>query len=319
VAAQRLFHESGQKSPLLELTIAMDVAESYRQAGSNRLAADAFSAAFKQLSALGRGETDKAATLLNNWALSVEILGQPLQAEPLYRQAIQIETAEADAETVSPMLLNNLARTLAELRRFSEAAQYVERAEAKARRQGAETVVSMCLNVRTTVSRELGQLDRAAEALAEFETRWKKQFPPGHYGFAAIASQYSQLDLARGDPQSGLTKANEAVALCDATPEGRDRLAVFLTRRAVARMQLQQFDEARADATRAVALVEETTGRDVLTCRAGRAYAALGHALEGQDKLEEARAAYASAAKHLEGSLGKDHPETLEAVKGATL
>ncbi len=317
LAAQRLLRESGQGSPLLELTVAMDVAESYRKAGWNRQAADAFAEAFKQLSEQGRGKTDKAATLLNNWAVAVEVLGQPLQAEHLYRQAIAIETAEGNAETVSPMLHNNLARTLIELQRFPEAVASVDRAEAKARRQGAEDVVSMCLNVRAIACRELGQLDRAAGALGEFESRWKKLFPPGHIGFAAVASQHSLLDLARGDPQAALASANEAIAICEATPEGRDRLMIFLTRRARVRMQLQQFEEARADSARALALAREAAGPGVLTCWIGRAHLALARALKAQGKLDEARAAYASAVKHLESSLGKEHAETIEAVMGA--
>src|SRR5204863_5939358 len=134
MTAQRLLRESGQGSPLLDLTVAMDVAESYRLAGRHRDAADAFAAAFKQLSALGRDDTDKAATLLNNWGVAVEVLGQPLEAERLYRRAIAIGTAEGNEEAVSPMLLNNLGRTLIELRRFTEAAEYSERAYSKAQR-----------------------------------------------------------------------------------------------------------------------------------------------------------------------------------------
>jgi len=318
VTAERLLRESGESSPLLDLTIAMDVAESYRQAGRNRQAAEAFAAAYKQLTALGRGETDKAATLLNNWGVAVEILGQPIEAERLYHQAIAIETSEGNAETVSPMLLNNLARALSELQRFQEASDYVDRAETKARRQGAETVVSMCLNVRINVFRELGQLDRAAEALAEYESRWKKSFPPGHIGFAGIALHYALLNLARGDAQSASAKADEAVALCEATPEGHDRLTVYLTRRAAVRMELNQFEEARTDAARALTLAQEAAGPDLLTGRIGRAYLALARALKAQGKLSEARSAYASAAKHLEASLGKEHAETLEAVSGAS-
>ncbi len=317
LVAQRLLRESGQGSPLLELTVAMDIAESYRQAGRNRQAANAFAAAFKQLSALGRGKTDKAATLLNNWAVAVEVLGQPLQAERLYRQAVAIETAEGNAETVSPMLLNNLARTLAELQRFPEALECVDRAEAKARRQGAENVVSMCLNVRGTADRELGQLDRAAGALGELESRWKKLFPPGHIGFAAVASQHSLLDLARGDPQAALASANDAIAICEATPEGRDRLMIYLTRRARVRMQLQQFEEARSDSAQALALAQKAAGPDTMTSWIGRAYLGLARALKAQGKVDEASATYASAVKHLESSLGKEHAETVEAVKGA--
>jgi tetratricopeptide (TPR) repeat protein len=253
---------------------------------------------------------------LNNWALAVERLGQPLEAERLYRRAIAIETAAGNAETVSPMLLTNLARTLTEIQRFTEAAEYAERAETKARRAGAENVVSMCLNVQVTAYREMGQLERAGEALAEVESRWTKMFPPGHIGFAAVASQQSLLSVARGDPSSALPKADRAIAICEATPEGRDRLSIFLLRRAAVRMLRLQIEEARVDAARALALQQEATGPDVLSCWSGRAYLALGRALRAQGKLDEARAAYASAFKHLESSLGKDNPETIEAARG---
>jgi len=125
------------------------------------------------------------------------------------------------------------------------------------------------------------------------------------------------LDLARGDARSALIKANEAITLCEAAPEGRERLIIYLTRRAEVRMQLQQFEEARADSERALALAQEAAGPDMLTCKIGRAYLARARALKAQGKLDEARADYTAAVKHLESSLGKEHTETLEAVNGA--
>jgi eukaryotic-like serine/threonine-protein kinase len=312
--AQRLLRDSGQGSPLLDLTVAMDVAESYRMAGWNRDAVAAFAEAFKQLSALGRDDTDKASTLLNNWAVALEKLGQPLEAERLYRQAIAIETAAGTDETVSPMLLNNLGRTLIEIQQAAQGAEYAERAEARARQAGAENVVSMCLNVRATAYRELGQLDRAADALNEFEARWTKQFPPGHIGFAAVASQRSLLNLARGNMADALTEADRAITVCEASSECRDRLAIFLVRRATVKMKLHQAASAQGDAERALTLHQEAIGTEALSSWIGRTYFVLGQALEARGKREEARTAYTAAVKHLEVSLGKNHPETLEAA-----
>ena len=314
--AQRLLRESGQGSPLLDLAVAMNIAESYRMARRNREAAAAFAEAFKQLSALGRGETDKAATLLNNWGLAVAALGQPLEAEQLFRRAIALGVAEGSQETVSPMLLNNLAGVLTELNRFTEAAEIAERVDARARQAGAEIIVNQCLNVRATVYRELGQLDRAGEMLGEFESRLQTMLPPGHIAFAAIASQHSRLSLARGDALAALTHADRALGLGEATPEGRGPVPIFLLLRAKVRMQLEQFEEARADAARAVALTEQIIGPELRSSRSGRAYLALGRALKAQGKLDEARAAHTSALAHLEPSLGQDHVETLEAARG---
>src|SRR5205823_11388332 len=158
---------------------AMDVAESYRLAGRHRDAADALAAAFKQLSALGRDDTDKAATLLNNWGVTVEVLGQPLEAERLYRRAIAIDIAERNEESVSPMLLNNLARVHVELRRFPEAADYAERAYAKAQRAGAEHVVNLSLYVRGCAYRDLGDFTRAAQMFDQVDARRQRTMPRG--------------------------------------------------------------------------------------------------------------------------------------------
>ena len=316
MTAQRLLRESAQGSPLLDLTVAMDVAESYRLAGRHREAADAFAAAFKQLSALGRDDTDKAATLLNNWALAVEVLGQPLEAERLYRRAIAIDIAEGNEESVSPMVLNNLARVLVELRRFSEAADYAERAYAKAQRAGAENVVNLSLYVRGCAYRDLGDFTRAAEMFDQVEARWKRTMPSGHLVFASLASQRSLLTLAMGDAQAALVQAEQAVALAEANPAAHDHLKSYLLRRANLRMQLQKVEESRADAARVLALQQADVGTNFLSSLIGRAHLALGRALRAQGKLEEARVAYASAVEHLEPTLGKDHPETVEAARG---
>ncbi|MBI2926727.1 MAG: serine/threonine protein kinase [Verrucomicrobia bacterium] len=315
LVAQRLLRDSGQGSPLLDLTVAIDLAESHRMAGANRDAAAAFAEAYNQLVALGRDDTEKAGTLLNNWGVAVEVLGQPLEAERLYRRAIAISTAEGEEETVSPMLLNNLARTLVDLHRFAEAAEYAERADEKARRAGTENVVNMCLNVRAMIYRELGDLVRSGEVLAELEARWKRMLPTGHFAFAALASQQSLLILARGDVRAAVIEADRALAIAEAASDGHDRLPILLLRRANMRLHLDQVDAARADAARALALHQEATGQETLTGWSGRAYLVLGRALHAQGNLSEARAAYVFALEHLRASLGTDHPETREAAE----
>ena len=125
LTARRILDESHQGSPLLDLRVSMDLAEAYRMAGRNREAAAAFEEAYARLAALGRDGTERAGTILNNWALAVHILGHPIEAERLFRRAIAISSADSSERNVSPMLLNNLARVLNELARFPEARSYV--------------------------------------------------------------------------------------------------------------------------------------------------------------------------------------------------
>ena len=313
-AAESLLRDSGHGSPLLDLTIAMEVAESYRMAGLHRQAAEAFAAAFKELSALGRGDTDKAVTLLNNWANAIETLGRPLEAERLYRQAVEISSVDGNEDTVSPMLLNNLARALSELHRLDEAASYAEHAFAKAQSAGDQHVMNMCLNARNSIYRQQGALDRAAEMLAEFEAKSKELLPLDHVAFAMIASQKAMLALARGDDQTALAEVNRAVAMAETKHEGRR--AFLLLRRAEVHLGGHRYEAARADAARSLTLNQEATGPGARSSLSGRAHLTIARAFKAEGNMAEACAAYASALEHLEPTLGKGHPETLEAAQG---
>jgi tetratricopeptide (TPR) repeat protein len=314
--AERLLRESNQNSPLLGVTVKMEMAEAYRVAGRNREAAGAFSLAFEELSALGRADTEKAGTLLNNWGVTVEASGQQLEAERLYRKAMAISSADGkNPQAISPMLLTNVARTLSDLHRLTEAAQYAEQADEKARRAGDEHVVNMALNVRTSIYREQNLLDRAAETLAEFEAKTKQLLPPEHVAFATIASQKGMLALARGDAQTALAEANRSIAIAEGKKGAR--LPFLLLRRASIHLSGGRHDAAKIDAGRALALNQETLGPAVHSSWNGLAHLTIARALTAEGKSDEARKAYASALEHLRPSLGEEHPDTLEAARGS--
>ena len=96
---------------------------------------------------LGRNDTQTAVVVFNDWALALDKLGQPLEAERLFRRAIDISRAGQTEETVSPILLNNYAKTLYQLGRLEEAADYAGRAYAKAQQTGDQMVIYQSLYV----------------------------------------------------------------------------------------------------------------------------------------------------------------------------
>jgi eukaryotic-like serine/threonine-protein kinase len=73
-------------------------------------------------------------------------------------------------------------------------------------------------------------------------------------------------------------------------------------------------DRAEADAARALSLLQASTQLEAFSSTLGRAYLTLGRALQSQGKLSEARPAFHSAAKHLQNTLGPDHPDTRDAL-----
>jgi tetratricopeptide (TPR) repeat protein len=103
---------------------------------------------YERLVALGREDTERAGTLLNNWGLALLLLGQPREAERTLRRAVQISSADGSGRRVEPILWNNLARTLFDLGRLSQAVALAERAYAGAVREGDELVTNQALFLR---------------------------------------------------------------------------------------------------------------------------------------------------------------------------
>jgi hypothetical protein len=309
-AAQRLLRQSGQGSALAELRAALDLAESYRVAGRLREANAAFAQAWARLTALGRGETERAGTLLNNWALTVRALGQPLAAERLFRRATQISRVGGSEESVSPMLLNNLARTLMDLNRLAEARDYADRAFAQAQRAGNETVITHSLFLRNLIYLRLGDVARAARILAELDARLQASYPRGHSHFAACESQKGLLAQARGDLRGAGAAQDRAIALVAANPQRDFYLPAFLLRRSGIALAAGRPEQARADAARALELDLKAAAPGVPSFWLGQEYLAMGRALLAQGQRTEARAAAASALANLAPTLGADHPDS---------
>ena len=313
-AAQRVLRHSLFDSDMLEMQTSMDLAEAYRKAGQNREATSAFGQAAALLSSLGRDDTETAATLFNNWALALTQLGHPLDAERMYRRAIEISRADQAEKTVSPIVLNNYAKTLRDLGRLGEAADYAERAYAKAQQVGHQSAINQSLLERARIYREQRNLTRAAAMLAEVEPRLQRALPPGHYAFASLASEQALIALGRGNLQSALQLADQAVAIDEATikagGEGTYYLPTLLVCRSGIELQAGRRDEAAADATRALSQLQAGAQPGTFSCTLGRAYLTLGRALQSQGKRDEARAAFRSALENLENTLGPEHPDT---------
>jgi serine/threonine-protein kinase len=305
--AQRLFHESGSGSALLGLNLSSALAESYRNASRNREAAAAFEDAYARLTALGRGQTDRAVTLLNNWALVLYAQGLPLKAERLYRQALALSSADGTERHVSAMLLNNLARALGDLGRLEEATAYSERAAARARQTGNDAAYTFTLTARALFYRQQGNLRRAEQMLAELEPRAKTRWGPRHVGHVVVASEKAEIARARGHMAAAEAGADLAVELASQASDP-GYLPKALRRRADLHRDRGRPERAVADAQEALRLELSWAAPDALSSQIGLCYLTLAQALAAQAREAEAREAFLSAARHLESALGEQHP-----------
>jgi eukaryotic-like serine/threonine-protein kinase len=320
--ARDLLATSSLRSETADLRVQMSLAESYRSAARYPDAIQAFEHASALMTALGRDDTETAGTLFNNWALALHASGRPLEAARLFRRAIEISRADQSEQGVSPMLLINYARTLRQLGRYTEAADYSERAYAKAVQAGDQVATNQSLLVRARIYREQGNLARAEAMMSEAEPRLRKALPPGHLAFATVAMENSLLSSAHGDLPGALRLANQGADITEASIKagqgGEDYLSFVLIPRSEIERQLGKPDEAARDAQRALSALQNAEGSTFSNNR-GHAYFVLGMALQVQGKSEEAQAAFRAAAQNLENTLGINYPDTRRARKLATV
>ncbi len=90
-------------------------------------------------------------------------------------------------------------------------------------------------------------------------------------------------------------------------------MPTILVSRSDTERQLGQTEEAAADASRALGLLQAATQPGKLSSALGRAYLTLGRALQSQGKRDDAHAAFRSAAENLQDAVGPDHPDTRSA------
>jgi len=313
-AAQRALSQSPFRSEMLELTYLIPLANAYRRAGQMHEASAAFEQASARLGALGGDNSKRAAVIFNDWGLALVVAGRPLEAERVLRRALALTQDDRAEAAVPSSHLLNYARALKELGRLDEAADYAERAYAKAKAAGDTSTVIQSLLVRTPIYRSQGEIERAAQMLLELEPMLRRSLPEGHIGFASLAWQQALNAQARGELQTALDLANQSVSIAEASMkagrEGSVQLQVFLPGRSDIHLQLGRKDEAAADAKRALTMSLEGIQRGTLSATVGRASLTLGRALQAEGKRDQAGSAFRSAVEHLQGGLGPDHEET---------
>jgi eukaryotic-like serine/threonine-protein kinase len=299
---------------LADLRAEADLAEAYRGAGRYREAVATFEQLWPRLVAQGRDDTATAGTWLNNWGMAVAQMGRPLEAEKLLRQSMEIHRADASDAALSPMLMTNYAQQLLDLGRLAEAQDYAERALESAKRAGDEIVINQTLLRLARIYRAQRDFTHSLSKLDEVEPRLRGALPPGHYAFAAVASERSQTLELKGDSAQALDLANLAIRMCEDPSRQGNACAQFLPsmlrHRASIETVLRQFAPAENDARRALQLLLQQTRAGEFSQATGQAYLTLARCLAAEGRDAEGRAMAQQAAAQLEKAVGVDHPDT---------
>jgi serine/threonine-protein kinase len=315
--AQHILRASPFDSDDFEMMVSLDLAAAYSDAGRDQEALAEFQRSGTLMSSLGRGETGNAVVLYNDWALELDQVGRPLEAEKIYRRVIDISRDNSTEEAVSPMVLNNYARVQRELDHLPQAADYAERSLSKALRTGDELVISQSLLELARIYRGQNDLVRAEAMIAQVEPRLRKDLPPGHYAFAAITTERALIALQKHDLPTALRLMDQSIATIEAAVkaggEGAFSLPGLYTYRSEIDLAMGHADQAAADVERALAALRSNQSPGDFSSKLGRAYLAQARALASGGRAAEARAAAAQALTQLEASVGPNHPDTAAA------
>ena len=299
---------------LADLRAEADLAEAYRDAGRYREAVATFEQLWPRLVAQGRDDTATAGTWLNNWGMAVAQMGRPLAAEELLRHSMEIHRADSSDAALSPMLLTNYAQQLLDLGRLQEAQDYAERALESAKRAGDEVVINQTLLRLARIYRAQHDYARSLARLDEVEPRLKSVLPPGHYAFAALASERSQTLELKGETARALELANLAIKICEeAARQGKtcaQYLPSMLRHRASIETALKQFAPAESDARQALQLLLQQARPGEFSQSIGLADLTLARCLLAEGRGSEGRIAAQHAVDQLTKSIGVDHPDT---------
>jgi eukaryotic-like serine/threonine-protein kinase len=321
-ASEQSIQGSASHWNLQELDVLINLAGVLGDAGKFREADRTFKQASDLMADLGYDDTQKAVKLFNDWALSLTYDGRQLEAERIYRRAIEISRTDQSVDSIPSVLLYNYASVLRELGRTNEATSYLESAATKARKENNQILIDQTDLQKARMYADNREYARAAELLIQTEPRLRKKFPPNHYAFAALASDRSRLALETGDTASALRLANQAIDLDEASIKNIGECAAFipmlLTRRSRVELKAQRPNQAEADAVRALQLFNEESESGIHSSNIGRAYLALALSLRAQARLSESQDAFRNAFQNLQDTLGPGHADTKAALSVAS-
>ncbi len=293
------------------------LAYGYYLARQNRKADHEYERLHAELVRVGRERTIEGADLFNNWAL-VHFLGDISRAETLTRSAVELLRAIEGPEAISPTALFNHAGALFQLGRWEDAERYLEETirTADAREEPRiELDATMAL---AGLYVETGRLALAATTLDQVEARFED---PRVDEFRGAQLSYYRGRLALAQAEHEAARARFAAAI-DVFERRAAKFAMSVNARiglAEAELALGNHQQAIRSAENAIALAESFVEPEQPSYLVGLAQAALAKARAAEGEPADARELLATAARHLEATLGEEHPATRAARAGAPL
>jgi tetratricopeptide (TPR) repeat protein len=165
--AQRIVSKSAVATDILKMSISLDLAAAYSDAGQNSESLSEFQHAASLLSSLGWEETETSLHLFNNWALELDQIGRTLEAEETERRVLDLTRDGGSGGESRAMIKNNYAKMLRKLNRLDEANDYAQRSYEEAQKEHNPLVTSQSLLERARIAISQHRYADASELLSQ--------------------------------------------------------------------------------------------------------------------------------------------------------
>jgi serine/threonine protein kinase len=304
--------------PRLQASLLGDLAYAEQLQGRNGNADRLYAEALARLTAMGRDRTPLAIGIQNNWAIASLAAGDIKRALALYEQSARA-LRERDPDGALPAYLSaNLARALELMGRPEQALEMYERARAEAVRGNRLDSKLFALLGSVSAYCDLGDLERAAKALAEARAMMSGTVPAGSPPALAADTLQGRLALLRGELEEAERLFTATLADFEARKVSSGSVVMLRIWRSEVALRQTRTEEALAEAQRALDLARRLQAGIPWSSRTGLAQLALADALSQAGRTSEARTALVSATEHLRHALGEEHPLTGRAMARQT-
>jgi eukaryotic-like serine/threonine-protein kinase len=307
------FDRSGNNSPLRRAYLVTNKAYAQMLNGHPAEADQLFQSAVGLLTAAGHAESTLAASIYNDWSISLWNAGDPRAALEKLDHSLRISTTRSpDGGQASSY--GNRAHTLRALGRFDEAMDTFGQMLQLARRDKNPSMEVYALAGQAIVAARSGQLsqqlDLIEHANATLHTAGLK--PDGS---PALWLRVAQALLWQS--QGKLVAADQELAGVQAQYERLQTKTGVVAETFIYRSELAialgRLDAAQAQAEHALSLARESQGDFPHSFITGEAWLALAKSHQARGETAAARDACHHASEHLRFTLGPTHPVSLQA------
>jgi tetratricopeptide (TPR) repeat protein len=311
--AQARLREAKVSRPETEAEILADLGYAQYLSGRTMAAYEYYDASLKKLVEIGRGDSPRVLSIRNNWGIASFAAGDYRRALEQYDEALRIATRHSVGGEPPPYLLANRALALSALARYPEALAAYDQAIASAERAG--NTISRFTNLanRTGTYVLMGDIDRAERELAALVPEVGKSIAPDSVPAMSIVYVSARIAAARGRTAEALAGYSNVIDFFDRRGMAVAPVSRTLNARAEVNLKIGDVTAALADAERSLQIARAVQGDSPRSSQTGLAYAMLARVHESRGDLAQARTAASTAIEHLQATLGRHHPETLQA------